>query len=60
MIAEIVQDITEFPVRLSYDGQGMFVLGYYHQRQAFYTKRDKDENEDENPTEDGETHEQAQ
>jgi CRISPR-associated protein Csd1 len=53
MIAEIVQDITEFPVRLSYDEQGMFVLGYYHQRQAFYTKRDKDENEDENPTEDG-------
>jgi len=45
---------------LSYDGQGMFVLGYYHQRQAFYPKRDKDENEDENPTEDGETHEQAQ
>jgi CRISPR-associated protein Csd1 len=27
-----------FPARLSLDEQGIFVLGYYHQRAAFYTK----------------------
>ena len=59
IIAEIVQDIAEFPVRLSYDEQAMFVLGYYHQRQAFYTKRDEDQNRDQKE-EDVETHEQAQ
>jgi CRISPR-associated protein Csd1 len=27
-----------FPTRLTLDEQGIFVLGYYHQRAAFYTK----------------------
>jgi CRISPR-associated protein Csd1 len=27
-----------FPTRLTLDEQGVFVLGYYHQRAAFYTK----------------------
>lgn len=32
-----------FPSRLSLDEQGVFVLGYYHQRAAFYTKKDNGE-----------------
>ena len=28
------------PTRLNLDGQGVFVLGYYHQRAAFYRKHD--------------------
>ena len=28
-----------FPSRLSLDEQGVFVLGYYHQRAAFYPKK---------------------
>ncbi len=27
-----------FPNRLTLDEQGIFVLGYYHQRAAFYAK----------------------
>ena len=38
MIEEIMQDIGKFPAHLSLDDQGMFAIGYYHQRQAFYVK----------------------
>jgi len=38
IIEEIMQDIHEFPAHLSLDDQGMFVLGYYHQRPAMYEK----------------------
>jgi CRISPR-associated protein Csd1 len=38
MIEEIIQGIEKFPPHLSLDDQGMFAIGYYHQRQAFYTK----------------------
>jgi CRISPR-associated protein Csd1 len=31
-------DAKPFPSRLTLDEQGIFVLGYYHQRAAFYTK----------------------
>ncbi len=30
---------AQFPKRLTLDEQGMFALGYYHQRQALYTKK---------------------
>jgi len=45
MIEDIMSGIIEFPAHLSLDDQGMFAIGYYHQRQAFYTKS-KDEKED--------------
>lgn len=45
MIEEIMCDLSEFPAHLSLDDQGMFAIGYYHQRQAFFTKL-KDEKED--------------
>jgi len=38
LIEEIVCEVKEFPAHLSLDDQGMFAIGYYHQRQAFYTK----------------------
>lgn len=45
MIEEIISGIQEFPAHLSLDDQGVFAIGYYHQRQAFFTKsEDKKEN----------------
>jgi len=38
MIEEVMKGIEKFPAHLSLDDQGMFAIGYYHQRQAFYTK----------------------
>ena len=32
-------DAKSFPSRLTLDEQGVFVLGYYHQRAAFYVKK---------------------
>ncbi len=45
MIEEIMQEIREFPAHLSLDDQGLFAIGYYHQRKDFYTKADKKEND---------------
>ena len=41
MIEEIMQGIQGFPTHLSLDDQGLFAIGYYHQRKDFYTKSDK-------------------
>lgn len=44
-----IQDLLDmleakaFPSRLSLDEQGVFVLGYYHQRAAFYAKKGNSE-----------------
>ena len=43
MIEEIVSDVQSFPAHLSLDDQGLFAIGYYHQRKNFYTKSDKKE-----------------
>jgi CRISPR-associated protein Csd1 len=37
-IEEIVCNIQEFPAHMGLDEQGMFAIGYYHQRQAFFKK----------------------
>lgn len=43
-IQEIVSPIQEFPAHLSLDEQGLFALGYYHQKKDIYTKlEDKQE-----------------
>jgi CRISPR-associated protein Csd1 len=39
MIEEVMEGIVSFPAHLLLDDQGMFAIGYYHQRQAFYTKQ---------------------
>ncbi len=35
-----------FPAHLTLEGQGMFALGYYHQRKALFTKKTADENKE--------------
>jgi len=40
-IEEIVCEIEEFPAHLGLEQQGMFAIGYYHQRQDFYKKSTK-------------------
>ncbi|OQY11852.1 MAG: type I-C CRISPR-associated protein Cas8c/Csd1 [Desulfobacteraceae bacterium 4572_187] len=47
MIEEIMQDIQGFPAHLNLDDQGLFAIGYYHQRKDFFTKSDKKEDNDE-------------
>lgn len=42
-IGQIVDGITDFPAQLGLQDQGRFAIGYYHQRQAFFTNTDKPE-----------------
>ena len=39
LIDEIVGRIDRFPAHLGLVDQGLFAIGYYHQRQAFFTKQ---------------------
>lgn len=41
-IEGIISPLDEFPAHLNLEQQGEFVLGYYHQRQAFYQKKPAD------------------
>ena len=38
-IAQIMNGLEEFPAHLSLENQGMFALGYYHQRTSLWTKK---------------------
>lgn len=38
LLAEILGPVTDFPAHFPMPDQGRFALGYYHQRQAFFTK----------------------
>jgi CRISPR-associated protein Csd1 len=40
-IEEIVGELKTFPAHLNLDEQGMFMLGYYHQRNALYKKKEE-------------------
>jgi len=40
LIQEISEEIDRFPAHLSLEDQGMFALGYYHQRKALFTKKE--------------------
>ncbi len=40
-IGEIFSLIPEFPSHLNLENQGLFAIGYYHQKQDFYTKSTK-------------------
>lgn len=42
-IEEITGNIQVFPAHLSLEEQGMFALGYYHQKPEMYKKTDKNE-----------------
>ena len=41
-IQDILQGITDFPAHLNAEEQGLFILGYYHQREAFYQKNNSE------------------
>ena len=45
-IQEVVGEIKAFPAHLTLEEQGQFAIGYYHQRQAFFTKKASDEKTD--------------
>ncbi len=40
LIEQILSGVDEFPAYLNLEDQGMFMLGYYHQRKAFFTKKE--------------------
>lgn len=40
VIGEIMDGIVDFPTHLPLQDQGRFAVGYYHQRQAFFTKNE--------------------
>lgn len=46
LLGEILDDIEDFPKHLSLPDQGRFALGYYHQRQAFFTKAENTESKE--------------
>lgn len=39
LLGEIIEKLDKFPAHLQLHEQGMFAIGYYHQRQAFFTKK---------------------
>lgn len=43
LLGEIIDKITEFPSYLTLHEQGLFAIGYYHQRQSFYKTKTKPE-----------------
>jgi len=47
LIGEIMAEIQDFPAHLPISDQGRFAIGYYHQRQAFFTKSEIKEINDE-------------
>lgn len=44
LIGEVVEPMAEFPRQLTLPEQGRFALGYYHQRQAFFTRKEATDN----------------
>jgi CRISPR-associated protein Csd1 len=42
LLGEVLGPVTDFPTHLPLPDQGRFALGYYHQRQNFFTKKTED------------------
>lgn len=40
LIGEIMDGVIDFPTHLTLQDQGRFAVGYYHQRQTFFTKHE--------------------
>ncbi len=51
LLGEIFQGIFDMPAHLSMEDQARFAIGYYHQRQFFFTKKVKNESENTNEQE---------
>jgi CRISPR-associated protein Csd1 len=47
LVGEIMSGLNDFPRILALPDQGRFALGYYHQRQAFFTKSESTDNQEE-------------
>ena len=47
LIGEIMEELNDFPRLLPLPDQGRFTLGYYHQRQSFFTKPELNTNQEE-------------
>ncbi|MFH1496616.1 MAG: type I-C CRISPR-associated protein Cas8c/Csd1 [Verrucomicrobiota bacterium] len=43
LVQAIHAPLTGYPAHLGLEGQGLFAIGYYHQRQDFFTKKEKSE-----------------
>jgi len=43
LVQQIMAGLNDMPGHLQLEGQGLFAIGYYHQRQDFFTKKDKPE-----------------
>lgn len=39
LLGQILEGITDFPAHLPLDDQGRFAIGYYHQRQDFFSRK---------------------
>lgn len=50
LLGEIMSHLTDFPAHLDLHEQGRFAIGYYHQRQSFFTsqKTESDNNSENN------------
>lgn len=42
-ISEIMEGLDGFPARLNLQEQGMFILGYYHQKEDFFSRSNADD-----------------
>jgi CRISPR-associated protein Csd1 len=42
LIGEVLSEVDDFPAHLPIADQGRFAIGYYHQRQDFFTKKTED------------------
>jgi CRISPR-associated protein Csd1 len=40
LVGEVLEPVTDFPRQLTLPDQGRFALGYYHQRQTFFARKD--------------------
>ena len=44
LLGEVLSPVADFPAHLALPDQGRFALGYYHQRQDFFTKKPATDN----------------
>jgi CRISPR-associated protein Csd1 len=42
LIQGIHANLSGYPAHLNLEEQGLFAVGYYHQRQAFFTSKEKE------------------
>ena len=54
-IGEVLDSVQSFPPHLSLEEQGLFALGYYHQRQEYFKKRESASSEETSGSEEGES-----